>query len=440
MEVASREKGAKLSFVLAEKLNLANYYRLNGDYEQSKQQIDEIRDQQRFKHEQSVADYLHAQVLCDEDRFEEAKSFMQEVLQRPVYANERLSALSVLLNRQMAICHFELEEYEKSSDLFKRTLQDLTDFMGELHPKSSMMYRYLGVISERQNRYSEAIEHYQRAYEISVSLYGVEDPASIEALITLGMTYMNVPDKRKHVRLVKEAVELSDKHLSDAALTGHKARFNLAVLCRMQKRFQDATPLLTRIMESQSKVHFLDRSHKVFNDATNELASNYMFRGDDENAEIWFEKLFDNFRNELKDDPNQYASFLVHMTTDLNKYGIHSVAEKALLESLAIRKKIMPGHWLLDNTRSVLGETRLLKLQESSEPNEGSTTELQDIETLMLNAFEAMIDNVDSIPKKYRKARLLSAAQRLIRYYAYIQDEPNIKLWQEKLAMVRGKY
>ena len=298
------------------------------------------------------------------------------------------------------------------------------------------VYRYIALILERAGRNDEAIENYRKAIALTTELFGEGDPQTVELTNMMGMCFLTGKKIKEHVETVKRAVELTEQHLPKTSLAGHRARFNLAVIYRNQKQYELATPLLRTIVEAHPLMENRDAKHWVFTDAINEMASNCMFRRDREGAAIWYPKYFDCLKKQLQHDRNRYASVLVYVADEMTQHGLYETAEKAMLESLEVRAEIMPGNWLLDNTRNMLAEVRLLRAQEQAGGQRLSSDDTQPIENLLIESFKAMEKKRDTIPDKYRSARLSAAAQRLVKYYKTVNDDEQADDWKQIKANI----
>ena len=437
------EFGTEHRLYLRHALEMVRYYRLDRQVGEARRLMDLIepaskKDFQVTKN--ALLEYNRAQILVNEKKYEAATPTLTAVSEHFDSKQGESASDSILANSLLARCYLETGKQDESLALYLRTLDNLIEGHGELHPRAPNIHNSIGHLYHLKRNFSKAIKHYRKAMDISSQVFGRDSAITVRTLNKLGMAFRDTGQMQEHEKYIKKAVEVADKHLPNSVFYGHQARFNLAVIYRMQRRYKDAIPLLKTITESQQEVSIHDRDHVMFTDAVSDLAFNYIFLKDRENAPAAYKRMMNMCRQQLKDDPNRYASSLATACKDLNQYGFHELAEQSLIESIEIREKIMPGNWLIQNSKSILGETVYRKA--TSLKKEGSNTaedQFQKAEKLLTESFTAMLKQVDSIPTKYRQTRMKEAVRRLIKFYKSTDDDDRVEFWEARLKDIKNK-
>ena len=114
-----------------------------------------------------------------------------------------------------------------------------------------------------------------------------------------------------------------------------------------------------------------------------------------------FEQVISAQRSRAKPDSAGFARGLAQVSDALLQYHQHPAAELYLRECLTIREKTMPGHWLVYNTKSMLGAALL------------GQDKFEQAEPLLIEGYQGLKEREADIPGD-AKVRLTEALQRLI--------------------------
>ena len=116
------------------------------------------------------------------------------------------------------------------------------------------------------------------------------------------------------------------------------------------------------------------------------------------------EKVFELRKAKLPPNDPQLAATMAVLVVSYLEAGDYGQAEPKARDCLAIREKAMPGHWLTENARSMLGGALL------------GQKKYAEAEPLLVAAYEGMAKLEATIPAG-RKNRVSEALDRLVKLY-----------------------
>jgi tetratricopeptide (TPR) repeat protein len=240
----------------------------------------------------------------------------------------------------------------------------------------------IGHVDGATGNFSESAKSYHRAEAIRTSLYGAEDPRTVELLYdlaanqyakgnldsakaemenvlriqettlgsddihvarTLNTLANTISDQGNSVAaepLYQRAIDIASAALGEEHPFLASLRDNLATTLEMLKKDVDAEAEYKRVLAMRERL--LDQTHPDVGRSLNNLATFYMDRGRLTEAEPLFARSAANLEAAYGSESDQLAYVLSNQGTLYAKQGKPSLAEPVLKRALAIRRKRLP--------------------------------------------------------------------------------------------------
>lgn len=131
-------------------------------------------------------------------------------------------SLSIPLNN-VAICYFELEEYEKSLFYHKNAIDIMIKYKGENHMDLGYNYLHLGKLCIAMNNEEEGLAYYRKALKLYTHNNGKYHPAAYECFVLLGQYYFEKEDYNESLSNYQQALITLAKHFDNTDITSYPA-------------------------------------------------------------------------------------------------------------------------------------------------------------------------------------------------------------------------
>ena len=142
--------------------------------------------------------------------------------------------------------------------------------------------------------------------------------------------------------------------------------------------------------------------------------------GESEKGLSAFDRYVDFYRKQETDDGRRYSGRLAQISLVLLRYEQAAKAESYLRECLKIRETQFPDHWLLENTKSMLGGAMTMQRKFS------------EAEPLLIEGYRRLKIHEEGIPARAR-VRIVEALERLVDLYNAWEKPEEVAKWRTEL-------
>jgi tetratricopeptide (TPR) repeat protein len=211
--------------------------------------------------------------------------------------------------------------------------------LGPDDPNVGQTLSYLGLLYQRQNRYTEAEPLFQRALTIYEKALGRDYPNVATALNTLASLYRDQDRYADAEPLFKRSLAIREKALGRDHPDVAQSLNNLAGLNDIQGRYADAEALYKRSLAIWEKA--LGRDHPNVATALNNLAGLYRNQGRYADAEPLHQRSLAIWEKALGRDHPNVATSLNNLANLYREQGRYADAAPLFQRSLAIYEKTL---------------------------------------------------------------------------------------------------
>lgn len=439
--------------------NLAGLYRERGDFADAESAYRQSLDMRRQLYGERSTPALQssnnlAVLLSNMGRFAEAEELQRFTFEARVetLGEEHPDALRAMNNLAATL---ELSsKREEAEALYRRCLAGRIARLGEDHPDVSETQNNLGRLLGSTGRAREGAELLERSLEIARKVYGDDHTATLITMNNLGYTYYTLGEYDKAAGLFQQSLDGVRRAVGDGqeamnplhnlalvrwrtgALDEAESMFRHAIEVRREK----LGPEHPRTLQSMTSLGRVLKDKKEFGQAEAIMREGLELRRKrfgEPHAEVLTalrdlaELLYDVGKHE---DADPLWAQAVQMARALNTEDLPTLlnyqamnhlkrnrpveAEGLLRESLALREQSLPpGHWLIANTRSLLGEALLTQ------------DRLEEAEPLLLDSQAALATSPETTPQ-----RLDEATQRVLLLYEKWGKPQQAEAFKAKIA------
>jgi CHAT domain-containing protein/Tfp pilus assembly protein PilF len=328
--------------------NLANLYRVKGDYARAEamfQRVLAISEKALGPEHPNIASYLNNLALLyytttdygkAEPLYHRALAIREQVL-----GPEHSSAAPSLNN--LANLYNSKGDYGKAEPLYQRALAINERVLGPEHPSVATSLQNLAIVYKEKGDYVRAEPLFRRSVAILEEALGPEHPDLAQFLNNLAALFIHKGDYVTAEPLHQRALEIREKVLGPDHPIVSQSLNNLAVLYSSKGDYAKAEPLLRRALSIQEKV--FGPEHASVASSLHNLAALYNNKGDYDKAEPLNQRALELRERAMGPDHPDIAPALNNLGTLYSNKGDFAKAEPLLQRALTIRERALgPEH------------------------------------------------------------------------------------------------
>lgn len=343
-------------------------------------------------------------------RFGEAIRILTKTLALCKTSQNPDAALQYNLLVNLAYQHQNLQQFDEAEQAALEAAESARASLGANHPQTLNAMDTLATIYQNTGRLDEALPLFQETLQRRQQQLGPDHEASLSSENNLGVCYWHLGQLDKSIPLFRRLAEArAKKHgkLHPAAL---QTQANLGVNYCDQGDFENGLILL-------QEVHAERKRHAALRWATESLL-HYTIKAKRTDAAVRLvQEVLADARETLPAGSPQLAAELASYGFHLLQLNAWNDAELTLRESLAIREKTMPEHWLTFNTQTMLGAC--LSCQEK----------FPAAEAMLLSGYRGLQQQATQIPPRYQD-RVGEALQWLVQLYTDWEKPEQVDKWK----------
>ena len=384
-------------------------------------------------------------------RLKEAEAILRRTLkiQKRILGDEHVATVKSMVHLG-AVCK-SLGKCTEARPLLSSAVELSRRVLGEEHPCTAMAMNNMGSFFEDQRDYVQAEELYRQTYEMDCRVLGLDHPQTLilmnnllRVLHTQGKIEESRPLVTENLTRLRRAAERSDADVlamqayawellncEPADLRNPAEALPIAKRACELDGNRDAT-MLSTLAQAYHSVRNLEQAIATQQMAVARAEEGGAFNLEElkaglvelhvENgdfvsaASVSFGDLTGRLGESLLTDSTPYASQVLESEAFMRE-GRFAEAATQLSGCLTLREKELPeGHWLIADTRSLLGEAMV---------GEGKYV---GAEPLLLESYAEMKDNRQVPPDRKRRA-----IERIVRLYADWEKPDEALQWRQRL-------
>jgi len=384
--------GPEATETLGQAHNVANYYHEVGRKDEALKMREEILRLRRKVNGPEYPDTLKAMISLAISyhyggRREEALKLREEglALYRKVLSPEHPETLWAM--QHLASSYFEANRREEALKLREEVLALWRKVLGPEHPNTLRAMDSLADSYRAAKRMDEAIKLGEERLALKRKVRP-EDSETLWDMIQLAISYRKASRTNEAIKLGQSSLELFRRVSGPTHRDTLNAMTELAISYRVADRIAEAIPLEEESL--RLKRQHLRPGDSFTMESIENLAKCYEKASrQSEAAALRLEAAharLKKLRGRVQPNDPQLDQPLAKLTQLLIDGQNYAEAEVVARESLALREKLMPGKWVLFNTRSVLGGI----LAERKNYAEA--------EPLLLSGYEGLKQQLDTLP------------------------------------------
>ncbi|MDZ8260602.1 tetratricopeptide repeat protein [Nostoc sp. ChiQUE01b] len=299
----------------------------------------------------------------DQDLISEAEPLRQEVLEsnKPLHKNvfeldQRLSGYehpSAETNlSSLADLYISQGRYNEAESLYQQALKLNKRLLGEYHIDVATSLDRLALVYLLQKRYNEAEPLYQQALELRKRLLGDYNTLKLRILL-LGDSHIDVATSLDNLALVyrlqeryneaeplyQQALELRKRLLGEEHLDVVDSLNSLAFIYRLQERYSEAEPLYQQALELRKRL--LGEEHLDVADSLGNLAFIYFLQRRYSKAEPLYQQALELRKRLLGEEHPLVATSLNSLAFVYQLQERYSEAESLFKQVLELNKRLL---------------------------------------------------------------------------------------------------
>jgi len=340
--------------------------------------------------------------------FEQSLELMKATL-----GPEHSDTLTLMSN--LAIAYQDARRLEEAVRLHEQSLELKKAKLGPDHPSTLASMHNLAAAYEEAGRLTEALPLFEQTLELKKTKLGPEHPSTLTTMDNLAAAYQSAGRLAEALPLHEQALELRKAKLGPEHPHTHTSMNNLALAYMAAGRLADALPLLEQSLELLKAK--LGSEHPNTLESMGNLAAAYLDGEQPEKALPLLERFIVGHRGRATPNDTTFASKLASVSMALLQHRQYAAAETYLRECLMIADKQSPDHWMLFNTKSLLGGAL------------AGQKKFQEAEPLLVEGYSGMKAREANIPPA-AKTRLPEAIRRLVDLYTAWDRPEEVAKWQ----------
>jgi len=307
----------------------------------------------------------------------------------------------------------ELGQYPAAEEHLRRALALKRELYSETHEAVADVLHNLVDVLLLQGKIVEAEQLGRQALMIDRAVYGAEHQNIAAALHNLASVLRAQNRFTEAEPLFREALEMQRRIFGPEDIQVASMSNGLSVCLKELDRLGEAEPLQREALALHQKL--LARDHPDVLTSQINLAHLLILKEELAEAEMLLMDTLERQRRILPVEHPGLGVTLILLGAARIKLDRPTEAEPALRECLDIRQKYLPGHWLVGNTQSVLGECLAAQRR------------FDEAEQLLLDGYQAM--SVQPAPPRRKR----EAVERIVRLYDEWRRTEEVERWRSKL-------
>jgi serine/threonine protein kinase len=308
---------------------------------------------------------------------------------------------TLIVAGNLGSAYSSVKRNKEAAELLEDTLERSKKRVGESHPRTINLMNNLAVFYSSTGKRNEALALYRAALAQRQKVLGLDHPDTLITQGNLGSFLLDSDDPREAVTLLRDAERRQTAALGAESSKALRAGLELAVALRVVGESKQAVELCESILERLKK-HPEARGLAI--DTDYQAGQSYRLAGQYEKARLHLTQHFEAMKkiHGAEGIPTQQTQIL--LAECLLKLGELGEAERLARETVAIRKKLIPGEWPYFAGTSVLGEVLLARKK------------LDEAEPLLTSSYAGLKEREKTI-RPIDRYHLGDAAGRLAKLY-----------------------
>ena len=200
-------------------LDLDGHKEASDVLQEARHSLEKVQDKTatNFKLTKGLYSYTEGEIYCKAKDFKKALQSLEVCL----YYIEELPEVHIQLARcynAMGNCYYHsLEDYTKALEFYSKALKKIEEISGssEYHYELPVFKNQIGTVCEGQGNYSKAVEYYKEAIRLLEELKISDSPEEANFQRNLANAYMQQDKFKEAVEPAERAYEIRKKHLGD---------------------------------------------------------------------------------------------------------------------------------------------------------------------------------------------------------------------------------
>ncbi len=262
--------------------------------------------------------------------------FAENILEKvDMGKNEKQSHLMICLGYLL----YQIAEYEKAKDLYKKTIIFCEKILGEEHLHTIIVYKSLAQVYQIQGKYEKAKGLFEKSLRICKKVLGDEHLETAKIYHELAVVYVEQGKYEKAKKLYIKSLKIYRKVLGDVHPHIADCYNNLATMYTTQAEYEKAKELFEKSLQICEKV--LGNNHPNTAKSYHSLAGLYLQLGEYEKAKGLFEKSLEICKNVFGEEHPNTAHTYHNMALVYKSQGKYEKAKGLFEKSLEICKKVL---------------------------------------------------------------------------------------------------
>jgi tetratricopeptide (TPR) repeat protein len=355
-------------------------------------------------------------------KWADAEPLMAQVLElrRRTSGEEHPETLTAMNN--LAVLYDSQGKHDLAEPLQVQYLDIAHRVLGAEHPATLTVMGNLAMVYRKQGRYDKSEALLRRALEICRRVLGEAHHQTLLTLHNLSGLCQTQHKLTEAERLEMQVLQVRRRVLGEDNPSTLLAMNNLATIYRDEGKVADAQPLFTKALEGLRRVLGEEHPHTLA--AVRNLADLYQSQGQYDTAEELYTKALAGQRRKLGEGHPQVIETLNGFASNLLRQEKYGKAEALLREGLTTCPARWAGHWLRQESQSLLGSSL------------AGQKRYPEAESLLLSGYEGLETRGKTISQS-REHKRTEALTRILRLYDAWGKPEKAAAWRAKLPPPR---
>nr|WP_255695595.1 CHAT domain-containing protein [Rhodohalobacter sp. 614A] len=169
--------------------------------------------------------------------------------------NREILRLLALTYNNMGILLRRLGKADEAMGYYQKALQVTTSLYGENHPEMGLLYNNIGAIHYGLGDYGQAADHFLKAASIFRDNYGENHARVAGGYNNAGVAYMQMKDLEKAAEILERAQRIKEETLGENHMDTAIGYSNLASIYRENKEYDAALENIQKSLRVRKKIY-----------------------------------------------------------------------------------------------------------------------------------------------------------------------------------------
>ncbi len=324
----------------------------------------ESNDLRQLNKQQYLELTMHAEVCCEEGKFEEAMELLKQLhtAQREALGEKHPDTIQTL--GHLAFTHSRAGQYEIALQLLNRVYTLELEVLGGSHRHTLSALEMMADCYRSWGKHEQAAQEYERVYELLCAFYGEEDEDALRIMGEIASFYGDSGNPEKAIEVQERLYAAQCGKLGENSLTALTTLKFLAFYYSNAGQHEKSLELREKLVQQGRAL--LKLQPKIVCSYFDILAEGYTKLGVYQKAAEVYEEVLSLRCQKLEEEQASHSAFLEDATSSLRKMGRDGRAKEVTDSMSASLKEELDGWyqailrtlWKLADTYEQLGYHR----------------------------------------------------------------------------------